>query len=50
MGSYTAALSVPGTDITQTYAYRRNCGFGLNKVLKTDYDSPVWKNIHLAAD
>lgn len=30
MGSYTAALAVPGTDITQTYAYRRNYGFGLN--------------------
>jgi high affinity Mn2+ porin len=29
-GSYTAALSVPGTDITQTYAYRSNYGFGLN--------------------
>ena len=30
MGSYTAALAVPGTDITKTYAYRRNYGFGLN--------------------
>ena len=29
-GSYTAALSVPGIDITRTYAYRRNYGFGLN--------------------
>jgi high affinity Mn2+ porin len=29
-GSYTAALSVPGTDISKTYAYRRNYGFGLN--------------------
>jgi high affinity Mn2+ porin len=30
MGSYTAALSIPGTDITKTYGYRRNYGFGLN--------------------
>src|SRR5208283_3244103 len=30
MGSYTAALAVPGIDIKQTYAYRRNYGFGLN--------------------
>ncbi|MGO9263695.1 MAG: carbohydrate porin [Candidatus Binataceae bacterium] len=30
MGSYTAALTAPGIDITQTYAYRRNYGFGLN--------------------
>jgi high affinity Mn2+ porin len=30
MGSYKAALKVPGTDITQTYAYRRNYGLGLN--------------------
>ncbi|MBV8771960.1 MAG: carbohydrate porin [Deltaproteobacteria bacterium] len=30
MGSYTAALSVPGIDITKTSACRRNYGFGLN--------------------
>jgi high affinity Mn2+ porin len=30
MGSYAAALSVPETDITRTFAYRRNYGFGLN--------------------
>jgi high affinity Mn2+ porin len=30
MGSYTAALAVPGTIITQTLAYRRNYGFCLN--------------------
>ena len=30
MGSYQAALSVPGTDITQTRAYRYKYGFGLN--------------------
>ncbi len=30
MGSYTAAHAVPGIDIKQTYAYRRNYGFGLN--------------------
>jgi high affinity Mn2+ porin len=30
MGSYTAALAVPGTVITQTLAYRRNYGFCLN--------------------
>lgn len=30
MGSYKAGLGVPGADITQTYAYRRNYGFGLN--------------------
>jgi high affinity Mn2+ porin len=30
MGSYHAALSVPGHDITQTYANRDNYGFGLN--------------------
>jgi high affinity Mn2+ porin len=29
-GSYKAALSVPNVDITQTYADRRNFGFGLN--------------------
>jgi high affinity Mn2+ porin len=30
LGSYQAALSVPGADITQTRAYRRRYGFGLN--------------------
>lgn len=30
MGSYEEALSVPGTDITQTRAYRHKYGFGLN--------------------
>ena len=30
LGSYQAALSVPGTDISQTRAYRRRYGFGLN--------------------
>jgi high affinity Mn2+ porin len=30
MGSYQAALSVPGADITQTRAYRHEYGFGLN--------------------
>jgi high affinity Mn2+ porin len=30
MGSYQDALSVPGTDITQTRAYRYKYGFGLN--------------------
>ena len=30
MGSYQAALSVPGADITQTRAYRYKYGFGLN--------------------
>jgi len=30
MGSYQQALSVPGTDITQTRAYRDKFGFGLN--------------------
>lgn len=29
-GSYMAALAVPGIDITKTYAYRLNYGFGLN--------------------
>jgi high affinity Mn2+ porin len=29
-GSYQAALSVPGTDISQTHAYRHTYGFGLN--------------------
>ena len=30
MGSYEEALSAPGTDITQTRAYRHKYGFGLN--------------------
>ena len=30
MGNYEAALSVPGTDITQTREYRHKYGFGLN--------------------
>jgi high affinity Mn2+ porin len=30
MGSYTAALSVPGHDLTETYRYRINYGFGIN--------------------
>jgi high affinity Mn2+ porin len=30
MGSYQDALSIPGTDITQTRAYRYKYGFGLN--------------------
>lgn len=30
MGSYSAALSVPGVDITRTRAYRFKYGFGLN--------------------
>lgn len=30
MGSYQAALSVPGADISQTRAYRYKYGFGLN--------------------
>lgn len=29
-GSYQAALSAPGTDISLTHAYRRTYGFGLN--------------------
>jgi high affinity Mn2+ porin len=30
MRSYTAALSVPDHDLTQTYQYRINYGFGIN--------------------
>lgn len=30
VGSYRAALSAPGTDISLTHAYRRTYGFGLN--------------------
>jgi len=30
MGSYIRALAIPGADISQTYAYRYNYGFGLN--------------------
>jgi high affinity Mn2+ porin len=39
MGSYQAALSVPGTDITQTRAYRFKYGFGLN------WEQEIVKNV-----
>ena len=41
MGSYTAALSVAKVDITQTYAYRCNYGFGLN------LEQPITENAGL---
>jgi high affinity Mn2+ porin len=39
LGSYQAALSVPGADISQTRAYRRRYGFGLN------WEHEISKNI-----
>jgi high affinity Mn2+ porin len=41
MGSYTAALSVPGIDIKRTYASRSNYGFGLN------LEQPITENAGL---
>ena len=41
MGSYTAALSVAGVDITRTYAYRYTYGFGLN------LEQPITENAGL---
>ena len=39
MGSYQAALAVPGADITQTRAYRYKYGFGLN------WEQEIVKNV-----
>ncbi len=45
MGSYQAALSVPGADIAQTRAYRYKYGFGLNWEQEIVKDAGVFSRL-----
>ena len=44
-GSYRAAVSVPGTDISQTRAYRRRYGFGVNWEQETTKNIGVFSRV-----
>ncbi|HYB89557.1 MAG TPA: carbohydrate porin [Candidatus Binataceae bacterium] len=45
MGSYHAALSIPGADISQTRAYRYKYGFGLNAEQEITQDAGVFSRL-----